>query len=83
MEMGTKADPCWILEHKVGMRVRDDESHRRMPTLCSRIRHRSPFVPHLHGYLNVTIRSSVASHSIIPCRRGVADHKYWLTRLGG
>lgn len=30
MEMGTKVDPCWILEHKVGMRVRDDESHRRL-----------------------------------------------------
>jgi hypothetical protein len=30
MEMGTKADPCWILEHKVGMRVRDDETHRRL-----------------------------------------------------
>jgi len=24
------ADPCMSLEHKVGMRLRDDESHRRL-----------------------------------------------------
>jgi hypothetical protein len=28
--MAMWADPCVILEHKVGMRVRDDDSHRRI-----------------------------------------------------
>ena len=28
--MTTVADPCVLLEHKVGVRLRDDESHRRI-----------------------------------------------------
>ena len=28
--MVTTADPCDILEHQIGVRVRDDESHRRI-----------------------------------------------------
>jgi len=28
--MTTVADPCALLEHKVGVRLRDDESHRRI-----------------------------------------------------
>lgn len=35
--MATSADPCVILEHKVGMRVRDDESHRRIAEALTEI----------------------------------------------
>jgi hypothetical protein len=31
------ADPCMALEHKVGMRVRDDESHRRLAEALSEV----------------------------------------------
>ncbi len=30
MAIATNTDPCLILEHKMGLRVRDDESHRRI-----------------------------------------------------
>ena len=33
--MTTTADPCEILERKVGQRVRDDESHRRLAEALS------------------------------------------------
>jgi hypothetical protein len=31
------ADPCEALEHKVSMRVRDDESHRRLAEVLSEV----------------------------------------------
>lgn len=35
--MSTRADPCETLEHKVGMRVRDDESHRRLSEVLTEV----------------------------------------------
>ncbi len=35
--MAMTADPCMALEHKVGTRVRDDESHRRLAEALSEV----------------------------------------------
>ncbi len=36
-DMATSVDPCEILERKVGVRLRDDESHRRLAEVLNEV----------------------------------------------